>query len=213
MRNPKVITVGSLALALLLGVGAMVVHARENDAPQNGVIGMVDMDRVYNASDAPMQMAKQAALIEAEAQKRLDSIAAVPQLNAMELQEYGNLLGKAQPTPDEQNRIKELKALSDRRNDEFRMLQMKPNLTPDESKRLKELQQQSRLLERVMPGLQADLRADVLDREESVKRGLIAQLRGEVAKVAQEKKLGHVFDTTALVYSTNDITQAVIQRV
>lgn len=213
MPNSKMVTVGSLTLALLLGVGAMVVHARQNNDPMNAVIGMVDMERIYGASDAPMQLAKQSALIEAEAQKRLDNILSVPQLNAKELEEYGLLVAKAQPTADEQSRMKELKAISDKRNEEFNALQMKANLNAQEQTRLKELQQQSRLIQRILPNLQADLRADVLEREETVKHGLVAQLRNEVAKVAQEKKIAHVFDTNALVYSVNDITQAVVQRV
>lgn len=214
MPNPKIVTIGSLTLALLLGVGAMVVHARVKEDPQaNDGIGVVDMDRVFSASDAPNQLAKQSAQIEAEAQKRIDSFLAVPQLNPKELDEYGGLIAIAQPTPDQQNRIKDLKALSDKRSDDFHALQMKANLTAEEGVRLKELQVQSRLLERIMPGLQSDLRAQAMDREETVKRGLIAQLRGEVSKVAQEKKILHVFDSNALIYSANDITQIVVQRV
>src|SRR5438105_4273092 len=125
----------------------MVVHARENEEPKNAVLGMVDMERVFDASDAPLQMAQQSALSEAEAQKRWESMRTVPQLTVMELGEYANLVAKAQPTPDQQNRMKELKTLSDRRTDEFQALQMKANLTGEEQTRLKALLGQSRLVQ------------------------------------------------------------------
>lgn len=213
MPNSKMVTVGSLALALLLGAGAMVVHARENDDPKNAAIGMVDMERVFNASDAPVQLGQQAALIEAEAQKRMDAIVAAPQLTAKELEEYSDLVARAKPTMEQQNRINALKGLSDKRVMDYQALQMKANLTPEEGTRLKALQQQSRFFQQELPNIDAQLRAQAAQREETVRRGLMVQLRGEVAKVASEKKLANVFDTTAMVFSTNDITPAVIQRV
>ena len=55
--NSRPATVGILALSLLMGVGAVVSHARKADEPEGGGsnIGMVDLEKVYEASDAPQQ--------------------------------------------------------------------------------------------------------------------------------------------------------------
>ena len=41
----------------------------------------------------------------------------------------------------------------------------------------------------------------------------MAQIRTVVGQVAKEKGVEHVFDVNALVYSSNDLTAAVLQKV
>jgi Skp family chaperone for outer membrane proteins len=209
--------VGILALSLLVGVGAVVSHAHQDNEPKGSgsTIGMVDMDKIYEVSDAPQQFAQTAAQIETDAQTRADAIAAAPQLTDAELREYGDLVGLKNPSAAQKNRIDELKGFSDTRGAHLRDVQTKPEaaLTAEDRKLMSAAAQQHRQFDRMLQIMQGDLRQQIAEREEIVKRELVAKLRIEVSKVAREKKIDHVFDMSAMVCSTNDITQAVIQKV
>lgn len=216
MYNSRPATVGILALSLLIGVGGVVSHARKGEDPTGGSdIGMVDIEKIYEASDAPQQFAQTAAQIEADAQTRIDAIGAVPQLTEAELKEYGDLVGLRSPDAKQKVRMDELKDFSDKRAAHLRDVQMKADavLTPEDRKLMASSAQQRRLFDRVMGMVQADVRQQVAEREDIVKRDLVGKLRGEVSKIAHEKKILHVFDSTAMVSSTNDLTQAVIQKI
>ncbi len=208
---------GILALSLLVGVGAVVSHAHQDNEPKGGGsnIGMVDMDKIYEVSDAPQQFAQTAAQIETDAQTRADAIAAASQLTDAELREYGDLVGLKNPTAAQKNRIDELKGFSDTRAVHLRDVQTKPDatLTPEDRKLMSSAAQQHRQFDRMLQIMQGDLRQQIAEREDIVKRNLVAKLRVEVSNVARQKKIDHVFDMTAMVCSTNDITQAVIQKV
>src|SRR2546421_2688918 len=95
--------VGAVALALLIGAGALVAHAREPrhdkaETVANGAIGSIDMEELYNASGAPQQLDQAARQHEAEGAQRINKILAVPYLELPELEEYGTLIGKAKLT-------------------------------------------------------------------------------------------------------------------
>jgi Skp family chaperone for outer membrane proteins len=209
--------VGILALSLLVGVGAVVSHAhQDNEARDDGSnIGMVDLEKIYEASDAPQQFAQSAAQIEMDAKSRADAVAAVSQLSETELKEYGDLVGKKTPTAAEKNRIDELKSFSDTRAAHLRDVQTKADaaLTPEDKKLMASAAQQQRQFDNVLRMMRMDLNQQVGEREESVKRELVAKLRLEISKVAKERKIDHVFDLSAMVCSTNNITGAVIQKI
>lgn len=231
---PKIVSRSLLTIVLLMAVGSVAVHAREpvrhpvgqpdkntpalQDAPQTGQtgqIGCVDMDRVYVASGGPEQLAQQANEIGMEVTQHLKEIKSAPMLSQEELQEYGSLVFKNRRTEAEQARIKAIKQLSDQRTDELNRLQVKPDkqLTAEDKARMKALQEQSRLVESILPFWQEDAHAQQNSRVEAYRRVQIARLRTIVGKVATERNIAHVFDTSALVYSTNDITTLVVARV
>lgn len=215
--------VGVLSCALLIGIGGVTSHARqaagerENlQAPlQTGQIACVDMDRLYAASGGPEQLAQRAAEITLEVNTRLKELKAVPLLDENELQEYGALLFKAVKTDADQARMKTLRIASDQRQDELNKLQIKPDatLTAEDKARMKQLQEQSRLLASILPYWQEDARAQQSERLETFRRSQMAKLRQIVGKAAAERNIAHVFDTSALVYSANDLTAVVLPRV
>lgn len=208
----------ALAVNLLIGVGAVMVHARQAGDPPaagNNEIGLVDLEKVYEASDAPGQLQQASAQIETDAQSKIDAMSAASQLSEAELKEYGDLVGLKAPDAKQKVRIDELRDFSDKRSQRLREVQQKPEatLTPEDKKLMSTGSQQKRQFDRMMNLLQQDVRQQVIEREETVKRGLVAQLRNEVSKVARDRKIQHVFDVGAMVCSTNDITAIVIQRV
>ena len=215
--------VGVLSCALLIGAGGLMSHARqagnerENlQAPLlSGQIACVDMDRVYAASGGPEQLAQRANEIAVDINTRLKELKTVSMLDESELQEYGAITFKATKTDADQARQKALRALSDQRQDELNKLQIKPDnlLTAEDKTRMKQLQEQSRLLASILPYWQDDARAQQAERLEAFRRAQMAKLRQTVGKVAAERNVAHVFDTSALVYSANDLTALVLTRV
>ena len=216
MSSRNLIAVALLALALLVGGGAAVVHARPGGcAPADGdSTAVVDMERLYNSSDLPQVLAQTAARLGAQAQQRLDALADAKFLDAKELQEYGDLIGKTVPDAGQQARMKELKALSDRRSAELDALNVKPAdmVTAADKTRMRALVEMSHLVDKVLPSVHDDLAQDQADRIRAVRRDQIAQLRTIVGQVAKEKGVVHVFDVNALVYSANDLTPLVLKK-
>ena len=217
MSSRNLIAVAMLALALLVGGGAAVVYARPGGgAPGEGGDNMavVDMERLYNNSDLPQVLAQKAAQLGAQAQQRLDALADARFLDAKELQEYGDLIGKTLPDAAQQNRMKELKALSNQRSAELDALNVKPAdmVTPADKTRMRALVEMSHLVDKVLPSVHDDLAQDQADRIRAVRRDQIAQLRVIVSQVAKEKGIAHVFDVNALVYSANDLTPLVLKK-
>ena len=217
MRSNRIAVTGVLALSLLVGAGAMMVHARQESQAHSGpdTFAMVDMERIYEASDSPQQFAIAQQQIESDAQARVDAMSSVPMLSDPELKEFGELIGLKNPDARQKVRIDELKEFSDKRAAQLREVQVKPEaqLTQEDRRLMTNAATARRQFDRMIGIMQQDMRQQIAEREDAVKRGLIAKLRIEVNKAAKEKKIAHVFDTTVMVSSTTDLTQAVIQRV
>ncbi|HLJ56192.1 MAG TPA: hypothetical protein VKT77_14220 [Chthonomonadaceae bacterium] len=210
--------IGAIALALLVGAGAMWAQAKQpddekQDVVAGGKIGSVDMEDVYNASGAPQDLERAAHQHEIEGEQRINKIMAVPYLEQAELEEYGALIGKASLTPDEEKRFAAIKALNDNRAAELAGLVAKPNPAPQDAARITHLNDLKRTLQNELrPQLIADFRAQNDSMMQEYRHRQIAQLRQEVGRVAKDNGLAHVFDSGTLVYTSVDITKDVIQR-
>lgn len=210
--------IGALALSLLIGIGGLAARAREPhaDAQPNGPLGSVDMEEIYNSSGGPAELEVAARQRAADGEQRIRRILNAPYLEVNELQEYGELIGKAKLTAEEEKRSADLKKMSDDRASELATLQTKPvdQLQPADKTRMSHLQDLKKTVDtQVQPGLVADFRAQSEGWAAEYRHRQFAALREQVAKVAKEKGIAHVFDSTSLVYSVNDLTSTVLQRV
>ena len=209
---------GAVIVALLIGCAALTARAKEPrldgaDVVAAGTIGSIDMEEVYNASGAPQELDQAARQHETEGAERINKIMAVPYLESEELQEYGTLIGKTKMTPDEEKRAAALKTASDQCADEVRTLQAKQDITPVEKTRHAHLVNLRQTLEtQVRPGLIADFRTQHEGWIAEFRHRQLAKLRQDVAKVAKDRHISHVFDSGTLVYSVNDLTPFVLQR-
>lgn len=213
MHKQNWVPVGILAAALLLGGGMSLLRA--DQGKEKGCLdGMasVDMEKVYNASNAPEVMAAAAMKFEKQAVDQLREIAAVPYLSVAELQEYAPLVAKTMLTEPETARKKELRGLSDDRRKRVNELSVKQNLMPDEQKFLNEMAQRERNLQQSLPRIQADMQGSEAQQLQVMRREQMAKLHDMVEKVAKDKGFSHVFDSDSLIYSSNDLTAAVLQK-
>jgi Skp family chaperone for outer membrane proteins len=213
-----------LALSLLIGAGALATHARENasyrdqpggkDAPLTvGNVARVDMESVFDASDAPDLMEQKATETGKMVMEALNRITNTPYLEQQELIEYVSIIAADKPTPAQQMRLDELKTLSGKRAQEYSTLTTKNPLSAEDKKRLQELQAETAGAQNLMPAIESNFRMVRQSRLDTYRKEQMARLRDVVAKVAKDHGIVHVFDATTLIYSTNDITQEVIRKV
>ena len=208
-----------LALSLLIGAGALATHAKDNqaggkDAPLTASnVARVDMDSVFDASDAPTLMEQKATETGKATMDALTRITNSPYLEQQEMVEYVSIIAADNPTPQQQARAQELKTLSDKRAQEFSVLSTKNPLSAEDKKRMVALQAETTDTQNLMPSIESNFRLIRQSRLDTYRREQMARLRGIVAKVAKDHGILHVFDANTLVFSVNDITADVIQKV
>lgn len=210
MMNQRLWVV-AFGLVLLVGAGTLAVRARDN-TPSFPVVAMVDMNRLFQASDAPQKLAQKTAELEQQALQKLQQIDNAAFLPLPELQELIRLLARATPGPEEQVRLKQLQEAAERHARRFQMLTDRGALSDAERKELADLTARQRQMAQILPRIREDLQADVAARVDAVRRELYARLREVVGQVAREKGITQVFSAEALVYSVNDLTPQVIQK-
>lgn len=218
MKGTTFLQIGAFTLALLIAAGGLRVSAGDNQGVSSPLlrsdIARVDMQRVYEASDAPavVEQKYQDAMLKAADQSRLARRVAF--LTPEELGEFLHLITLDNPTPAQQARIKELQNLSDQRSAQLNSLITKPDkeLTPADRTTLQTLQaRQQQYLQDVLPGIDKELSDKALQSANDCRKDQLEQLRNMVAAVAKKKGIHEVWSADTLVYSDNDITNDVIQ--
>jgi Skp family chaperone for outer membrane proteins len=198
-------------LQKLNGGGAQTPRPGQNKT-EAASVAVVDMNQVFESSEAPKQLAQKAADIEAEASRKFQDITSGAFLDQKEGQEYLQLLTKAKPTPEDQTRLKQLRELSTTRDKRLQELSQKNPLNDAEKNEMRDLDARRRNMDLILPRFQEDLQADAAARIEAVRRELYSQIREVVAKVAKDKGVTQVFSSEALIYASQDLTPQVLQK-
>jgi Skp family chaperone for outer membrane proteins len=205
---------------MLLGAGTFVGYAREraddtkSAAQTADSTAVVDMERLYEVAGGPLQLEQKDMELTAAIEQRLDKLGGVAYLDQKDLQDYVTLLGKQNPTEADQAQIRTLETRSGQCADELQKLQRLPDVqvTPDNKARMRELNSRQQFINQRMPGIRMAFLSQKNAVLDAYRRDQLAAVRAEVAKTAKEKGIAHVFDVTAMVYASNDLTQAVTQR-
>lgn len=216
MKTNTLFHVGVFLVALLIAAGGMKVGARDNStsAPLLRTdIARVDMQRVYEASDAPSVVAQkyQDAMLKAADQSRL--VRQVGLLTPDELGEFLHLITLDNPTPAQQARIQELKKLADQRSAQLTSLSTKPDklLTADDKATIQQLQSRLQQFQQdVLPNVDKQLSDNAMAQVDQCRKEQMEQLRKIVEDVAKKRGIHEVWSADTLVYSDNDITDDVI---
>jgi Skp family chaperone for outer membrane proteins len=215
MQKQNWVSAGILGAALLIGGGMSLLRADQGkETTAMAGVASVDMEKVFASSNAPNVLTEASMKFEKQAMEHLREIASVPYLSGMELAEYAPLVAKTMLTDAEKARKKELKELSDERFKRKNELTVKKegDITAEDRKFLNEMVQRERNLQQALPRIQADMQGSEARTLEEVRRDQMAKLRDLVGKVAKEKGFDHVFDADSLVYSSTDLTSAVLQK-
>lgn len=213
--------VGSFALlASVLVCGLVVTRKGRADEPQSPTVSLthvavIDMGRLYDQSGMGRAFDANAFQVMQEAEQKLKALESADYLQGAEVQEYVTLVGKVAPSDAETKRLQTLKETSQKRAQEFQTFQTKePNaLTVEEKRRMQLLFNLNRSYrERELPTLIEQLRAITNSKTQTFRAEQMAQLRKTVGKYAKEKGIQHVFDSAVLIYTPNDITDKVVEK-
>lgn len=211
-----------LTLAVLIGAGAIETHARQDPNAAGGQLPLtranlatVDMQQVYQASNAPALDAQKENQLYQEIHGRMQQVEASPFLDKNELPEYLKLLSAAAPTPAQQERAKALVALSQQRQQELNTLGLKKDadLTAADKQRIQALQEMTRDLQDRLAVIQNGMERDAIAEMDVFRREQMRKLWDAVGKVAAGRGIVNVWDRSSLIYSVNDLTPEMIRRV
>jgi Skp family chaperone for outer membrane proteins len=205
----------AMAVAAVLGTSASVVRAQDKNAPVQGPkFGSVDVQRVYQESKSRQRDA-------AELQQMVVSLRAVIQkmqdyaarfLSDAEIKEMAALYEKKMPTDAEKKRLTQLEDAAAAKGARKRQLENTTAPTADESKQFAALDEAEKKGAQSLKSLGEEFGRRVDTREVELNNKTLGEIKAIITKIAQEKGLAVVYDSTTAIYTANDITEEVIKQ-
>ncbi|MDE2128008.1 MAG: hypothetical protein KGJ62_15610 [Armatimonadetes bacterium] len=213
--NPQSLFV--VAMAAALGAFALRSATQRPAAPPPGSglsIGMVDMNAIYRASAAPNELDAVAQQLQDAADKKIAALQAAQYLDPDQMTQYAKLVGLDTLTPAQQAQKAAFEKTAQQDASDLNTLQTRktPPLTPQEAARMNTMLQNARLLQEQMPHLQDELQTQGTAALDDKRRSQLVTLRELVAQEARRKGIDQVFDSSSMVYSSNDLTKDVISK-
>lgn len=138
--------------------------------------------------------------------------AANPMLSSDQQTQLGNLLLKASPTDADKAQIQSLEAQSQKDAQALAALQQQKELTDSDRAQLAALTAEQQAGAQALQGVQDDYQQRMQQENDQLVQEISDDIRAAVAAVAKQKGLSLVFSSDAVIYSANDITQAVIAK-
>jgi len=205
-----------LAAALLIGAGPYVVNAAKSPAlqPNNAQRANVDMREVFEDSEAKQAADAKTAVYGRKLDQKFNELGQMPFLTPAELRDLSVLLIKDQPTESDTKKITDLRAESEKRSAENTALAQKKeaDLTPADKNRMRELNGMRPAHAQTMVRVQALYQQQVNIENEKNEREGMAAVRGVVAKLAKDKGIAEVYDSSVLIVAPVDLTKEAIER-
>jgi Skp family chaperone for outer membrane proteins len=204
-----------LSAALLIGAGPYIVKAAVNAAGRQpeSIVANVDMQRVFNESDAKKAVEQKLTEYGATLGKRFDEVSRTQYLTPDEISDYSAKLNIEKPTDADTKRIADIKAASQQRAEEYQRLSALKQPTAKDAARLQELDTMQRQRPLFQDRLQKLYQQAVDEEEQKQMRAGLAEVRGIVGKMAKEQGFTEVYDVTAMVYAPADLTDQAIRKV
>lgn len=202
-------------LGMLLALPSPEARA-QNQPPATGAkFGSVDVPRIMNESKARQrdgaELQQLIGTLREVVQKLQDSSARF--LTEPEIKELAALFEKKMPTEAEKKRLSQLTDAAAIKSSAMRRLENTANATPEESKQLSELTAAAQKGQESLKNLGTEFQRRLEKREVELNDKTITEIRGVIAKIAQEKGLTVVFDSAVAIYTANDITDDVIKQI
>jgi len=198
--------------SLLIAIAGIAILCTGAWAQGTSAFGMVDLKRVVDEYD-------QRKALEAQLQQMRDQMRAKLQwrannllLEEAEISEYENLASITNPTEQQKQRMQQIEQKSRQLNEELSQLRQKNPPTEQDTQRINQLTAIENRNKEVLMQLQDQFEQQINARRDEMINQMLQDIRKAVAAVAQEKKLAVVFDSTQVLYASNDITGDVIKR-
>ncbi|MCW5934593.1 MAG: OmpH family outer membrane protein [Fimbriimonadia bacterium] len=176
--------------------------------------GVVDFARVINEADVAKKNLTELEQLQQRYNTLLQNLQANLLLKDDERQElYGVITSATAPTEAQQKRVQDITALSQQRAQELATLRQKPTPSETEKLALDQYTQMETKSREALQGLAQQLDAQLQDRLQKSRQEVRTQVKDAIAAVAKEKKITLVFDTEAVLFCDNDLTDEVIKRI
>lgn len=176
--------------------------------------GVVDFARVINEADVAKKNLTELEQLQQRYNTLLQNLQANLLLKDDERQElYGVITSATAPTEAQQKRVQDITALSQQRAQELATLRQKPAPSETEKLALDQYTQMETKSREALQGLAQQLDAQLQDRLQKSRQEVRTQVKDAIAAVAKEKKITLVFDTEAVLFCDNDLTDEVIKRI
>lgn len=198
-----------LAVAAILGWQAS-VWAQARNAP--GGFGVVDLKRVVDEYEQRRVLESQLQQMRDQLRARLQWRANNLLLEEAEITEYEQLSSITNPTEQQRQRMQQIEQKSQQLNRELSELRQKNPPSEQEVQRINQLTAIENRNRESLLQKQEQFEQELNTRREEMINQMLQEIRKAVAAVAQEKGLAVVFDSSFVLFASNDITSDVIRR-
>lgn len=198
-----------VVVALAASVALFAPPAFAQAGEQYGSVDMQKVAAAYNKSSASEDQMK---ALHDQLLQVYGTQEANPMLTTQQQQQLGNLLLKPNPTDADRAQIQALEAQSQKDSQALAALQQKKDYTDDDRAQLAALTTEQQAGAQALQAVQDDYQQRMQQENDKLVQQISDDIRASVAAVAKQKGLTLVFSSDAVVYSANDITQAVINR-
>lgn len=199
-------------LITIAGILSLTAGAWAQARGTAGGFGMVDLKRVVDEYE-------QRKVLESQLQQMSDQMRAKLQwrannllLEEAEIAEYENLASLSNPTEQQKQRMQQIEQKSQQLNQELSQLRQKNPPSEQEVQRINQLTAIENRNKEVLRQQQDQFERQLSARRDEMINQLLQDIRKAVAAIAQEKGLAVVFDSTQVLFASNDITNDVIKR-
>jgi len=174
--------------------------------------GSVDLQKVANSYTKRSAAQDQLGQLANQLDQTYSTQAANSMLSADQQKQLGNLLLKQNKTAADQAQIQTLESQSQKDAQALAALQQKKDLTDADRTQLAQLTDEQQNGAQALQAVQDDYRQRLEQQNQQLNQQSLDEIRDAVASVAKQKGLTVVFDASVAIYTANDITQAVINK-
>lgn len=199
-------------LFAVAGIVSLTVNAWAQARGATGGFGMVDLKRVVDEYEQRKTMEGQLQQLRDQMRAKLQWRANNLLLEDAEITEYENLSSLANPTDQQRQRLQAIEQKSQQLNQELSQLRQKNPPSEQEVQRINQLTAAENRNRENLARIQDDYEQQLNARRDEMINQMLQEIRKAVAAVAQEKGLAVVFDSTQVLFASNDITNDVIRR-
>ena len=220
--NPKQRFFAFCASLISLGAASVIAPAparAKQAAPPAATgtaqFGSVDVNQILSESKARQKDVAEINALSGTFRNVLQQLqtGAAHYLSEAEIREYATLLEKPTPTDADKKRIAALQAGADAKSAQMTRLENVAAPTDEQKKQFTDLSDTRQKGDDVVKAIADDMSKRFDLREGDLRNKTVLDIRGVIAKVAQDKGLSVVFDSSVALYTANDITAEVIKQI
>lgn len=199
-----------LVLSCIVLCIAFAVRASGEDKKSASQFAIVDFKKLANDYKAKDTIEAKVKDMQAKYDARLRRRYDYPLLTEDEQQTLDTIYEKPNPTAQEQARQKEIEDKAKQQAADWAALQNKPNPNDDDKAKLADMEKKRGEAQTRYAALKDNLGLEFAKFQSTQSDELMSKVQASIAKVAEQKGIGIVFNSEVAPYAGSDITQPVL---